>query len=71
MSQVWYRARIWRGEGMSERQRDGREDGERGSTGDTRYRDGREDSVALYPAGKAFSKNRVRTEQQRGEKRKS
>jgi hypothetical protein len=30
---------------------------------------GREDSVALYPAGKAFSENRVRTEKQIGEER--
>jgi hypothetical protein len=27
-----------------------------------RQRDGREDGVALYPAGKAFSENRVRTD---------
>jgi hypothetical protein len=32
-------------------------------------RDGREDSVALYPAGKAFPENRVRTEKQIGEER--
>jgi hypothetical protein len=59
--------------------------GERGSAGDREMggktergwgegkhrgqRDGREDSVALYPAGKAFSENRVRTEKQIGEER--
>jgi hypothetical protein len=32
-------------------------------------RDRREDSVALYPAGKAFSENRGRTEKQIGEER--
>jgi hypothetical protein len=31
-------------------------------------RDGREDSLALYPAGKAFSENRVRTEKQSEER---
>jgi hypothetical protein len=50
ISQVCYRARIRR-EGKRGSERDGKEDGERGSTGG---RDEREDSVALYPAGKAF-----------------
>jgi hypothetical protein len=67
---VYYRARTWREEGKRGRQRDGREDGERMGTGKHRgQRDGREDSVALYPAGKAFSENRVRTEKQIGQER--
>jgi hypothetical protein len=58
------------GEGKRGRQTDGREDGERMGRGKHRgQRDGREDSVALYPAGKALSKNRVRTEKQIGEER--
>jgi hypothetical protein len=59
--------------------------GERGSAGDRErggktergwgegkhrgQRDGREDSVALYPAGKAFSENRVKTEKHIGEEK--